>query len=221
MFRNRIGQRIEPRVAAPCFAYYVMFAASAPRLLDALAVIQAGAVVWYLGRKLKLALRAVLLGAVLMVSVLVMAAAATFVPGPAAGYAGLAVSGCFHAGAYLSLLCWFSGSLRPGREPVVTLLARRIRASMPDKVVQYTRQVTIAWCVFFAAQIATSAGLLLMAPRSSWFMFITMLNLPLLAAMTVAEFGCRYWLFRHEPRTSLFGTLAAMRHIRSSTGNRS
>jgi uncharacterized membrane protein len=193
-----------------------MFAASAPQLLDALAVIQVGAVVWYLGRKLKLALRPVLL-----LSVLVMAAATAFVLGPTSGYAGLAISGSFHAGAYLSLLCWFSGSLRPGREPVVTSLARRIRASMPDKVVRYTRQVTIAWCVFFAAQIATSAALLLMARRSSWFMFVTMLNLPLVAGMTVAEFGCRYWLFRHEPRTGLLGTLTAMRHIRPSAGNRS
>ena len=32
-----------------------------------------------------------------------------------------------------------------------TGLARRMRQTMPAKVVGYTRTVTIAWCVFFAA----------------------------------------------------------------------
>jgi uncharacterized membrane protein len=203
----------------------VIFAESAPRLLDALAVTQVGAVVWFLARKSKPAFRPALLGPVLLGSVLVgivlvVAAATLFLPGLTSGYAGLAITGSSHASAYLCLFGWFAGSLRAGREPVVTSLARRIRASMPDKVVQYTRRVTIAWCVFFAAQIAISAALLLLAPRSSWFLFVTALNLPLLATMTGAEFGCRCWLFRHESRTSLLGTFAAMRDIRTSSGNR-
>ena len=198
----------------------MIFGASAPLLLDAILIIEVGAVVWFFSQKAKFALRPVLLGTVLLGSVLVVGAGTIFVPALTFGDAGLAITGFFHASAYLSLLRWFVGSLRPGQEPVVTSLARRIRASMPDKVVHYTRQVTIAWCVFFAAQIATSASLLLLAPRSSWFMFVTVLNLPLLATMTVAEFCCRCWLFRHEPRTSLLGTLAAMRHMRSAQGNR-
>ena len=39
---------------------------------------------------------------------------------------------------------------------VVTGFARQIRRTMPDKVVRYTRLVTIAWCVFFATQLAVS-----------------------------------------------------------------
>lgn len=186
---------------------HVTFATSVPRLLDALAVIQVGIVVWVLGRQARPALRIVLLATALLTVI------ATIL---GSGSAAPAITGACHTGAYLLLLAWFAGSLRQDREPVVTSLARRIRASMPDTVVRYTRQVTIAWCVFFAAQIATSAALLLLAPRPVWLTFVTVLNLPLLAAMTVAEFAVRCSLFRHEPRTGLRRTLTAMRHM----GNR-
>ncbi len=91
---------------------------------------------------------------------------------------------------------------------------------MPDKVVRYTRQVTIAWCAFFAAQIVLSAVLLLVAPAAVWFAFVNLLNMPLVAAMILAEFGCRRILFRHEPRTSLSETLSAMRHARFTPASR-
>jgi uncharacterized membrane protein len=111
-------------------------------------------------------------------------------------------------------------SLRRGREPAVTGFARRLRRTMPDKVVRYTRQVTIAWCVFFAAQLGASAALLLMAPPAVWSAFVNLLNLPLLAAMVLAEFGCRLILFRHEPHTSLVDTIAALRHVRFTPAGR-
>jgi uncharacterized membrane protein len=77
---------------------------------------------------------------------------------------------------------------------------------------RYTRQVTVAWCIFFAAQLAVSAGLLVLAPRPVWASFITLLNMPLVVTMVLAEFGLRMVLFRYEQRTGLLGTLAAMRH---------
>jgi len=185
----------------------VTFATSAPRLLDALAVTQVGVVVWVLGRQWRPALRFVLLATAVLLVVVSILGSRSSAP---------AITGAFHAGAYLLLFTWFAGSLRRGREPVVTSLARRIRSSMPDTVVRYTRQVTIAWSVFFAAQIGTSTAFLLLAPRPVWSTFVTVLNLPLLATMTVVEFGVRSWLFRHAPRTGLRRTLTAMRHM----GNR-
>jgi uncharacterized membrane protein len=127
--------------------------------------------------------------------------------------AALAVAGGCHAIAYTGLLIWFAASLRSGREPVVTGLARRVRQRMPDKVVRYTRQVTIAWSAFFAAQLAMSAALLVLAPPSVWSAFINLANLPLLAAMVLGEFGYRVILFRHEPHTGLLGALSALRRV--------
>jgi uncharacterized membrane protein len=128
----------------------------------------------------------------------------------------VAAGGC-HAAAYCGLLIWFCRSLRPGREPAVTGFARRVRRSMPAKVVRYTRQVTIAWCLFFAAQLLVSAALLASAPIGIWVTFVKLLNVPLLVAMMLAEFGCRLILFRHEPHTSLINTLVAMRYARATS----
>jgi uncharacterized membrane protein len=146
--------------------------------------------------------------------------AVMILPGLPARSIELAMTGSFHAIAYASLLTWFATSLGQDREPVVTALARRIRSTMPEKVVRYTRQVTIAWCVFFAAQLAVSAVLVLVAPEAIWVAFVNFLNLPLLVVMILAEFGYRRVLFRHEARTSLIETLSAMRHARFTPANR-
>src|ERR1700722_15667630 len=71
-----------------------------------------------------------------------------------------------HAMAYLTLLVVFAVSLRPGREAVATLLARKARGPLSDKPLRYTRRVTWAWCWFFVAQLTGSLLLLLFAPRS-------------------------------------------------------
>ncbi len=135
--------------------------------------------------------------------------------------AALAAPGGCHAVAYASLLIWFGMSLRPGREPLVTSFARRVRLSMPEKVVRYTRQVTIAWCVFFAMQLAVSATLLLLAPASLWSAFVSLLNVPLLAAMVLGEFGVRMILFRNEARTGLLATVFAWRQGGAAPPSRS
>jgi uncharacterized membrane protein len=91
---------------------------------------------------------------------------------------------------------------------------------MPTKVVHYTRYVTMAWCVFFAGQLFVSIALLLFASEATWSAFIHWLNVPLIAGMMLAEFSVRLILFRHEPRTGLMDTLAALRCARATPVNR-
>ena len=129
---------------------------------------------------------------------------------------GSAAGGMCHAAAYGCLLVYFAWSLRAGSEPVVTRFARRMRATMPLKVIRYTRCVTQAWCVFFAGQLIASAALLAWASPGVWSGFVTLLNLPLLAGMILAEFGCRLMLFRREQRTGLLATLSGVRLLRGS-----
>ncbi len=159
--------------------------------------------------------------ALLLIGVLTTAATIVIVPGVSLQAAGLVVAGCCHAVAYISLLAWFAMSLRPNHEPVVTGIARRIRRTMPDKVVRYTRQVTIAWCVFFTAQVIVSLGLLVLAPPHVWSAFVNLLNLPLLLAMGAVEFVYRLILFRHEPHGALFNTLSALRRTKFTAVTRS
>jgi uncharacterized membrane protein len=183
--------------------------------IGAIAVAQATALIWLLARNLSVRLRAMLIAAVLIVAV---AVPQILQLGLSARSEGLVVEGICHAAAYSSLLTWFARSLRPGREPVVTGFARRMRRTMPNEVVRYTRHVTFAWCIFFATQIGISAGLLLTAPVAVWSSFVTLWNLPLVVAMILAEFGCRSLLFGREQRTGLIATLVGLRHMNGSPG---
>lgn len=101
--------------------------------------------------------------------------------GPAAS-AGIA-----HAGAYLLLLWYFGSTLAQGREPIITRFARRVHGTLSPAMEQLTHRLTVAWCVFFAMQIAVSALLYAFAPLAAWSLFVNLLNLPLLVLMFTAQ----------------------------------
>ena len=78
---------------------------------------------------------------------------------------------------------------------------------MPDKVVGYTRTVTIAWCVFFAAQLAISASLLASSPEATWSFFVNILNLPIVDGDDPGGVYLPLVVFRQRTRTGLVATL--------------
>ena len=134
---------------------------------------------------------------------------------PAVGVGGLMVtSGVSHAIIYVSLLLLFSQSLRPGRTPLVTALALRVRASLSPQVRAYTRTVTKAWCMFFAGQLLLSAALLAFVPHHVWSLFINVLDGPMVVAMFTAEYGVRRWRLRHETHESPLATALAFTRVR-------
>jgi uncharacterized membrane protein len=179
-------------------------------------LVQAAVAAWMLAGRQSLRLR------FLLAAVAVGATAlAIWWLGLPAHSAGVALAGICHAIAYTSLLFWFLASLRAGREAVVTGFARQMRRTMPPEVVRYTRSATAAWCVFFAGQLLTSFGLLIAAPETVWIAFLTVWNVPLIAAMALAEFATRAILFRRHQRTGAVATLMAMRHVRIRPGGRS
>jgi uncharacterized membrane protein len=116
-----------------------------------------------------------------------------------------------HAMTYLALLAVFGASLLPGREAVITILARRSRGRLPPEIVRYTRRVTLAWCGFFLAQLACSWLLLLFAPLSTWSLFINLGNLPLVGVMLGAEYAYRQWRHAARPPERLVDMLRIVR----------
>ena len=114
-----------------------------------------------------------------------------------------AAYGVPHATAYSLLLWYFGRSLRSGREPVITRLARRIRGTLSPERERYTRRLTVAWCVFFAAQLACSAALLAFAPLETWSFFVNVLNVPLVAAMFAGDYTYRLFRLRDEQAASI------------------
>ncbi|HJY79366.1 MAG TPA: hypothetical protein VKE95_22160 [Burkholderiales bacterium] len=126
-----------------------------------------------------------------------------------------AAAGLAHAGAYLAMLWYFGRSLRPGREPLITRIARRIHGSVPPDMACFTRRLTVAWCAFFAAQVVVSALLLAFAPHDFWSMFVNVLDLPLLALMFVAQQAYRALCFPLVPHVSIARILIAFAEVTS------
>ena len=115
-----------------------------------------------------------------------------------------AVSGIPHAAAYLFLLWYFGHTLARGKEPLISRLARSVHGALDPEMARFTRNVTIAWCLFFAVQLIASALLFGFAPLGAWSLFINILNFPLLALMFVGQITYRMIRYPGYPRVSLW-----------------
>jgi uncharacterized membrane protein len=108
-----------------------------------------------------------------------------------------------HAVIY-SVLAWFFGrTLVAGGEPLITRLARRVHGALPPAMELYTRRITMAWCLFFCAQVAASATLALAGALEAWSLLVNRLNMPLVAAMFVGEYLYRVIRHRDFPHASI------------------
>ncbi|MDP1635420.1 MAG: hypothetical protein Q8L69_12155 [Gallionellaceae bacterium] len=135
---------------------------------------------------------------------LVFAAAIWYILTGDHGRIGLrAVNGLSHATLNLFLLWLFGRTLIRDREPLISQISRHINGELKPEVVEYTRNVTVAWCLYFAAQVAVSLLLYLFATLAAWSFFINVLNLPLLFLMFAAEKLYRTLRFPNHPKTSI------------------
>jgi uncharacterized membrane protein len=114
-----------------------------------------------------------------------------------------------HAGGNLFLAIVFGRSLAAGREPLCTRFALLMHEALPPQVAAYTRQITLAWTVFFAAMFALSATLYLGGFLEAWSMLATMLSPLLVALMFVAEYAVRTRVLPDWERTGILGAFRA------------
>ena len=127
------------------------------------------------------------------------------------------LNGIPHAAINALMLCLFGRTLRQGHEPLITRFARRVHRTLPPHIERYTRQVTVLWCVFFAAQLVVSALLLAVGSLDHWSLFVNVLSFPLIAALFIAEYLYRIARFRDFPHVSLWeGVQAFASHRRSA-----
>ena len=108
-----------------------------------------------------------------------------------------------HAIANISLLGFFGRTLLPGHEAMITRLARIVHGHLPPYITEYTRRVTAAWCVFFAAQVVLSVLLYAFAPLAAWSLFVNVLNGPLVVLMFVGEYLWRLYRYPRFQHTSI------------------
>jgi uncharacterized membrane protein len=90
------------------------------------------------------------------------------------------------------IFAWFFGqTLLAPRTPLITQFAQTIHGQLPDTVQRYTRGVTIAWTLFFLAQIAISLIIFYLFSLETWSLFANVLNWPLVILMFACEYICR------------------------------
>jgi uncharacterized membrane protein len=118
-----------------------------------------------------------------------------------------------HWSIYTILLVTFASTLRPGHDPLISAMARRMH-EMTAELMRYTRRVTIAWTVFFALQLATSILLFWFAPLVVWSFFVNILDIPLVALMFASEYAVRLRCLRDPPRHSLAAIMRMVADIR-------
>jgi uncharacterized membrane protein len=107
----------------------------------------------------------------------------------------------------------FGRSLVGRREPLVTVFGRLIHEEMTPTLLRYTRQVTLAWTLFFAISTLLSIMLFVLAPIEGWSVFANLFGLPSVAAMFIAENEVRK---RVLPKRDQVGIFAAVRAFRAS-----
>jgi uncharacterized membrane protein len=119
------------------------------------------------------------------------------------------------------ILLWFFGrTLAPGREPLVSAIARIVRGTLDPEIARYTRRVTWAWCGFFVANAAISLVLAAAAPLAAWSFYANVLTFPLVALMFAAEYAYRRRRFpalEHVPPLALLQRLAKAGYFRSGS----
>ena len=105
-------------------------------------------------------------------------------------------------GMLLVLFVTFGRTLIAGRQPLCTRFAQAVHPVVTPQHEIYTRHVTLAWTLFFAAMALASTLLFFLAPLATWSVFANFLTLPLVALMFIGEYCVRRWALpemRHMP----------------------
>jgi uncharacterized membrane protein len=110
-------------------------------------------------------------------------------------------------GFYSIMACTFGRSLRKGSVPLCTQLADRVHGPLSALELRYTRQVTVAWVLFFLCNVAVNFLLFEFAPLRVWSVFVNFCSLPLILLMFVAEYVVRRRVLPQVQRSGLIATL--------------
>ncbi len=101
----------------------------------------------------------------------------------------------------------FAGSLRPGATALCTELADKLHGPLTPHEVRYSRRVTAAWALFFAAIVAITVVLFAAAPLRAWSLFTNFCILPLMALMFTAEYAVRCSVLPQAERGGILATV--------------
>lgn len=112
-------------------------------------------------------------------------------------------------GIYSLLGLTFGRSLATNGVPLCTQMARREYGTLSPDAIRYTRQVTLAWTIFFALTTATLLLLFFAAPLKVWSAFANFGVTILVILMFVAESRLRLLALPNMKHGGLISTIRA------------
>ena len=103
-------------------------------------------------------------------------------------------------------------AIAEGQKALITAMAERVHPeALPPGVQVYTRQITLAWLLFFVGMIVLSLVIYATAPWPWWSFFCTVLTPALAIAAFVGEYGYRRWAHPEFERVSMQRAVQAWR----------
>ncbi|MFS8975302.1 acyl carrier protein [Cupriavidus necator] len=126
-----------------------------------------------------------------------------------------------HAGVNAALGVMFGQTLRAGGTPLCTQIATALHGPLSPAHALYTRRVTQAWTMFFAAMVGVSTLLFVLAPVATWSSFANLGTPLLIAAMFAAEAACRRIVFPRMRHTGLLDAVHGYRAVMAARAGRS
>jgi len=115
-------------------------------------------------------------------------------------------------GSNAFLAGYFGRTLLPGEVPLITRFAALVHDELNAGVRRYTRQVTVAWTLFFVTVGSISTGLFVLASPEVWSVFANLLSLPLIVAMFLGEYLVRVRVLPPEDRPGIIDSVRAYFH---------
>jgi uncharacterized membrane protein len=116
-----------------------------------------------------------------------------------------------NAGMQLILFITVGHTLIAGRQPLCTCFAEVVHPPLTLQQEIYTRQVTIAWTLFFAAMTLASTLLFFLAPLTTWSIVANFLTLPLIVLMFIAEYLVRRCVLSDMQHAHILDAVRAFR----------
>ena len=110
-----------------------------------------------------------------------------------------------------ALAALFGASLRPGREPVISVFARLEQGELQPDLARHARWVTWCWTLLLAAIAIVALALAAWASVETWSLFANVVSYALIAALFTGEYLYRRVRYRHYQHASL---AALLRNVR-------
>lgn len=102
------------------------------------------------------------------------------------------------------LCVFFMQSLAPGRTPIISFMAAKIRGeALPPILVRYTRRLTAFWAGFFALMGLISVVLAIGASDEAWSLFTNFISYGIVLAVFAGEFFLRRLIVPEAEHTSV------------------